>query len=134
MELNYENLVNEFSQEVDIYEMDLVGNLKGLYFGKYKTIIIDSKLSEIEKIGILLEEWGHHKTTTTNILDQRKVENSKQEQQAVDYGIENFISKESLQKAYENASFEKNDYEIAEFLNISEEFLKEVYDYYLRKI
>ncbi|WP_100066010.1 ImmA/IrrE family metallo-endopeptidase [Miniphocaeibacter massiliensis] len=130
MGLVYESLISQFSKEVHIIEKPLL-KAKGYYIDG--TIFINSKITEKEKIETLLEEWGHYKTTKGNILEQKCVCNSKQEQQAMDYAVKKFIPVKEIRKAFDRASIEKNDYEIAENLNITTYMLKEAYKYYMRK-
>lgn len=132
--LNYENLRDEFCMYVNIYQMDLSDKpFDGLYFKKFNAILLEKEMTEQQKNGLLLEEWGHYNTCTKNILDKTDPYNAKQEQWGIDYAVKNFISIDLLKEAVRNASDERTNYEIAEYMNIDVEFLGEVVKFYKRK-
>lgn len=60
-------------KEVDLGFYDECG-----YYNNNK-IIINSRMTETQKHGVLAEELGHHLKTVGDITDQSKVENRKQE-------------------------------------------------------
>lgn len=66
-----------------------------------------------------------------DILDQSKVENRKQEYRARLYGYNLKIGLTGLIRAYESGC--KNLYEMAEYLDATEEYLKEAIDCYKSK-
>jgi hypothetical protein len=77
------------------------------------------------------EELGHHYTTVGDILDQSKVENRKQEIRARAWAYNKMVGLMGIVKAYENkcSSF----HEMAEFLDVTEDFLTEALDFYRSK-
>ena len=77
----------------------------------------------IEKACVLTEELGHYYTTVGNILDMNVSENRKQERQARLWGYNRVIGLFGLIRAYE-AGCRKN-FEMAEYLDATEEYLKE---------
>lgn len=84
-----------------------------------------------EKSCILAEELGHYYTTTGNILDQSKVENRKQEHIARLWAYQKMITLDKLADARRRGC--RNRYEIAEHLEVTEEFLQEAMDSYKEK-
>lgn len=79
----------------------------------------------------MVEELGHDKTSFGNILDFSNPENKKQERQARLWGYNKLIGLDGLIKAF-NAGCQ-NRYEIAEFLEVTEEFLNECIICYTQK-
>ena len=85
----------------------------------------------IEKACVLAEELGHHYTSTGNILDLSTVENRKQERQARLWAYDCQIGLSGLISAYENDC--KSKHEIAEFLEVTVDFLEEAIECYREK-
>ena len=84
-----------------------------------------------EKSCVLAEELGHYYTSSGNILDQTKIENRKQEYRARLYGYNLKIGLTGLIRAYEAGC--RNLYEMAEYLDATEEYLIEAIDCYKSK-
>jgi Zn-dependent peptidase ImmA (M78 family) len=103
--------------------------LKGLYCDAF--IAIDKNLTEADKACVLAEELGHHATTYGNIIDQSSVMNRKQERRARVWAYYLMLQFEDIIGAYEHGC--QNRYDIAEYLNISEEFLQDAINYYKDK-
>ena len=80
---------------------------------------------------ILAEELGHYHTSSGNILDQSSVTNRKQELHARAWAYNRLIGLYGIINAYRSGC--RNGYEIAEHLNITEEFLNEALQYYRNK-
>ena len=87
--------------------------------------------TQVEKSCVLAEELGHHYTSYGNILDQSKAANRKQEYRARLYGYNLQIGLLGIIRAYEHGC--KNLHEIAEFLEVTEEYLKEAIECYRSK-
>lgn len=121
----YEKMLVELSEELIIDDSARLPNdLKGYYCNEYgeKVILLDKYIETIaEKRCMLAEELGHHYTTVGDILDQSKIENRKQENKARRMAVKKLIRVEQLIEAF-NAGV-KNRFELAEFLDITEEFL-----------
>lgn len=117
--------------DLNIVEMDLseVSGLKGLYVNG--RIAINVKMSDIEKACVLAEELGHHYTTYGNILDQSDTSNRKQELRARAWAYNKQIGLLGLIKAYEHGC--RNRFEIAEYLEVTEEVLEECLVFYRNK-
>lgn len=103
--------------------------LKGLYCDAF--IAIDKNLTEADKACVLAEELGHHATTYGNIIDQSSVMNRKQERRARVWAYYLMLQFEDIIQAYEHGC--QSRYDIAEYLNISEEFLQDAINYYKDK-
>lgn len=79
----------------------------------------------------MVEELGHHYTSTGNILDMSVVQNRKQERQARIWAYNKQIGLRGLINAYEHGC--RNRYEIADYLEVTEEFLEESIKCYREK-
>ena len=84
-----------------------------------------------EKACILAEELGHHHTTVGNILDMESASNRKQERQARLWAYNKQIGLRGLISAYEHGC--QNKYEIAEYLEVTDEFLTDCIECYRQK-
>lgn len=87
--------------------------------------------TQTEKLCVLAEELGHHYTSTGNILNQNNVANRKQEFRARVYGYNLLIGLRGIIQAYEAGC--RNLYEMAEYLEVTEEYLKEALECYRKK-
>ena len=124
----YDELLSEADQEgLIVREKDLID-----YDGRIKNnrVAIRRDMTTVKKACILAEELGHHYTTVGNILDQSDVSNRKQEAKARLWSYEKMIGFDGLIRAFEAGC--RNRYEIAEFLDVTEEFLQEAVDRWTR--
>ena len=87
--------------------------------------------TQAEKSCVLAEELGHHYTSSGDILDQDNIMKQKQEYRARLYGYNLKIGLTGLIRAYEAGC--RNVYEMAEFLDATEEYLKEAIRCYRSK-
>ncbi|MEQ6353979.1 ImmA/IrrE family metallo-endopeptidase [Lysinibacillus sp. M3] len=127
---SYDTLLEECDDlEIEVYEMNNMKS-KGLY-GDNVIWINKSLPSVIEKCCVLAEEIGHHHTTTGDILDLSSVENRKQELKARAWAYERLIPFSKIILAH-NLHI-TNRYELADFLNVTEEFLDAALVWYKRK-
>ena len=85
----------------------------------------------IQKADVLVEELGHHYTTVGNIQDQSKAENRKQERQARLWGYNRLIGLTGIIRAYKAGCQSRHD--IAEYLDVTDEYLQECIDCYREK-
>lgn len=124
--MTYEELMVESEKHnLIIREKDLPGYKGRIYKNR---VAIRRNIPTTEKACVLAEELGHYYTTTGDILDQSKVENRKQEFRARLYAYNKMIGLIGIIRAYEHGC--RNFYEIAEYLEVTEEFLKEaLYSY-----
>lgn len=84
-----------------------------------------------EKKCVLAEELGHYHLTVGNILNQSNVKNKKQELRAREWGYDRLVGLEGIINAFNARCTTLCD--MAEFLDITEEFLLESLNYYKRK-
>jgi len=103
------------------------------YSGFYKdgVILIDKNLSERRKAEVLYEELAHHKLTYGNILDQSKFNNRKFENYARRYGYEAALPLRIIVEAHNYGV--SNLYELAEYVQLSEEYIAEILKHYKNK-
>ena len=128
--LNYEEMLIESDNEnLIIKEKPLLssdGRIKG-----NKIAIRHTIKTQTEKSCVLAEELGHYYTTSGNILDQTDVSNRKQEYRARLYGYNLKIGLTGLIRGYEEGC--QNLYEMAECLDVTEEYLQAAIDCYHAK-
>ncbi len=127
-----ENLEQEAHDgNVKIYDYYLgEDNLKGIYLNGNIAINTCVK-SSVEKACVLAEELGHHYTSVGNIVNMNSVSNRKQERQARLHGYNRLIGLMGIIHAF-NAGCQ-NKYEIADFLDVTEEYLEECISCYRDK-
>lgn len=127
---NYEALLEEACDEgLTVKEKPLQssdGRIKGNRIAIRKDINTTT-----EKACVLAEELGHHYTTVGNIIDLSDIQNRKQERQARLNGYNRMIGLCGLIRAYEAGC--SNRFEIAEYLEVTEEYLQECIDCYRDK-
>lgn len=127
--MKYNALLNEANAEaISIKERPFKtydGRLKG------KDIYLRKDMNTTEKSCVLAEELGHYYTTVGNILDMNVPENRKQERQARLWGYNRVIGLFGLIRAYEHGC--KDKYEIADYLDVTEEYLEECINCYRDK-
>ena len=87
--------------------------------------------TQTEKACVLAEELGHHCTSSGNIMDQNIVFNRQQELRARMYGYNLNVGLMGIVKAFETGC--RNLYEMAEFLGVTEEYLKDAIECYRKK-
>ena len=124
--MNYEALLAEAENEgLTAKEKPLKynnGRIKG------KRIAIRKNMLTAEKTCVLAEELGHYYTTAGNILDQSKIENRKQEFRARTWAYDKLIGLIGIVNAYKHGC--QNLYEMAEYLDVTEEFLRKALQRY----
>ncbi|WP_309121005.1 ImmA/IrrE family metallo-endopeptidase [Paenibacillus sp.] len=127
----YERLLKDAEEgQVDVYEKNIKGNIKGLYSNNI--IWINRNITTAaEKTCILAEELGHHHTTVGDILDQTKVTNRKQERRARSWAYDKLVPLSAIIEAHKAGV--KSRHEFAERLQITEEFLAAAIEWYQEK-
>jgi hypothetical protein len=127
----YERLQSEAAAlNINVEEQLMKGRIKGLY-GK-NVIWINKKIeSKIEKACILAEELGHHHLTVGDILDQSKIANVKQEKLARKWAYMKLASPGLIISAYKSGC--RTRFDIADYLNITEDFLEDAIKHYRSK-
>jgi len=129
--LSYENLLMRAGQhEVYTYEKIMPHKIKGLY--KDNFICINKLIpTSIEKACILAEELGHYHTSSGNILDQSTLINRKQELQARQWAYHCMLPLDKIVQAFKDRV--SGRYELAEYLEVTEEFLQAAINRYTEK-
>lgn len=128
--MSYEELLIE-AQELGLIvkEKPLKAN-KGRILGN-KIAIKNDISKQAEKKCILAEEIGHFKTNAGNILDQSQVVNRKQEKLARNWAYEKLVSFDKLIEAFNKGV--RSKYELACYLEVTEEFLHDAIIFYGEK-
>lgn len=128
----YEELLEEARQE-NIYIVEKAkfkSNSKGLIHND--VIGLSDKIeTNIERSCILAEELGHYHMNNGDILNSRDLNNAKQEHLGRMYAYNRMIGLMGIVRAFKAGC--KNQYEIAEYLNVTEEFLAEAISAYRSK-
>ena len=128
--MNYEALLDEAHQEGLIVKEKPLKYNNGSIKGNRIAIRKDIETTT-EKACILAEELGHHHTSVGNILDMNDVRNRKQERQARFWSYNKLIGLRGVVDAYEAGC--QNSYEIAEYLEVTEDYLADCIDCYRDK-
>lgn len=128
----YEELLDTAERDgVDIIHHNFNSNrIKGLYCDG--TIALNENIElTSERSCILAEELGHHETAVGNILNQSSARNRKQELRGRIIAYNRLIGLRGIVSAYKAGC--KTSYEVAEHLEVTEEFLQEALECYRSK-
>ncbi|MDP4177958.1 MAG: ImmA/IrrE family metallo-endopeptidase [Bacillota bacterium] len=127
----YEELLIESEKSgIKIKEKSLKYGFKGLY--KNAKVIINSNIkTNNEKSCVLAEELGHHFKTVGNIVDQSNQSNKKQEKIARNWAYEKLVGIVQIINAFKDGI--NTRYEMAEYLNVTEDFLEDAIQHYREK-
>ena len=127
--LNYEDLLIEYdTEDIVIKEKQLQSSNGRIYNNR---IAIRHDMNTVDKTCTLAEELGHYYTTTGDILNQENVSNRKQEHRARMWAYEKLLPLQFFIFAFKHGCHSTHD--TAEFLEVSEEFLKECINAYHSK-
>lgn len=107
------------------YLLANTGRIKG------NRIAIHQDMTQVEKSCILAEELGHHYTTAGNIMDQADDGNRKQELRARLWAYNAKIGLQGIIDAYK--ARRTSPEEMAEFLDVTPEFLQDALECYRSK-
>ncbi|EKZ3954919.1 ImmA/IrrE family metallo-endopeptidase [Listeria monocytogenes] len=102
---------------------------KGLYYNS--RIFVNPQQNDVEMRCTLAEEIGHHKLSVGNIVNQNTVNDRKQEKLARNWGYESLVPLRKIIDSYYEGYTEY--YEVADFLEVTEDFLKHSIEYYKNK-
>lgn len=127
--MNYEDLLKEADSENLIVKEKPLKYSNGRIWGN--RIAIRNDMVTVKKKCALAEELGHHYTSSGNILDQAVTSNRKQEYRAKFWSFKRLVCLFDIIRAYKHGC--QNLYEMADFLEVSEEFLKEALNVYRAK-
>lgn len=129
----YEELLDIANKEnIAVFEnYDFSGtHFKGLYCDG--SIALSKDIDTLsEKNCILQEELGHHYTTSGNILDLSDAGNRKQERRARLWAYRRAFDLVDLISAYKHGC--RNRFEIAEYLEVTEQFFEDAINTYREK-
>ncbi|MGG1673288.1 ImmA/IrrE family metallo-endopeptidase [Paenibacillus sp. NRS-1783] len=114
---------------LQVVEKDFKSEAKGLIKGN--KIGIRKEMLSVEKGCALAEEVAHYLTTVGNILDQSDVRNRKQELRARQWAYHCMIPMDQIVVAHKARV--SGRYALAEFLEVTEEFLQNAIDRYTSK-
>ena len=128
--MTYEQLLTTADQNGLLVKEKTLVQHDGLLRGKRIAIRKDIE-TQAQKSCVLAEELGHHYTTSGDILDQKDIMNRKQEYRARLYGYNLKIGLTGLIRAYEEGC--QNLYEMAECLDVTEEYLRNALQCYRSK-
>lgn len=128
--MTYEVLLNAADQAGLTVKEKPLSESDGLIKGNRIAIRQDIP-TETEKSCVLAEELGHYFTSAGNILDQTDIVNRKQEYRARLYGYNLQIGLRGIISAHTAGC--RNLYEMADYLDVTEEYLKEALDCYRSK-
>lgn len=127
--MNYEYLLKEYADEdLIIKEKPLQSSNGRIYNNR---IAIRHDMSTVDKTCTLAEELGHYYTTTGDILDQENISNRKQEHRARMWAYDKLLPLQLFILAFKHGCH--GIHETAEFLEVSEEFLRECVNAYYNK-
>lgn len=127
---SYEILLSEASENGLVVKEKPLKYNNGRIKGSRVAIRQDLSTS-VEKACVLAEELGHHYTSYGNILNQSDTSNRKQELRARAWAYNKQIGLLGLIRAYEHGC--RNRFEIAEYLEVTEEVLEECLSFYQNK-
>lgn len=128
--MTYEALLNEAdSHQLTVKEKPLKQH-DGLIIGN-KIAIRKNIETTAEKSCVLAEELGHHYTTYGDILNQSSVSNQKQELRARMWAYNKQIGLLGIIKSYEHGCQSKH--EMANYLDVTEDFLCDALERYRQK-
>lgn len=126
-----EELLDEAdSHNVEVYEKPMSANIEGLY-GDNIIWLNQGLPTYTDKICVLAEEIGHHYTSYGDILNQKKIQHIKQEKRARNWAYEKLIPLQSFVEASKEGI--TNRYELAKFLEVTEDFLDQTIAHYKEK-
>ncbi|WP_418714988.1 ImmA/IrrE family metallo-endopeptidase [Blautia hydrogenotrophica] len=128
--MNYEALLDEAHQEGLVVKEKPLRYNNGRIKGKRIAIRKDIE-TNTEKTCVLAEELGHYYTTTGDILDQSDTMNRKQEYRARLWGYNRLIGLMGIINAYIHGC--QTLYEMAAYLDVTEEYLREAIFCYRNK-
>lgn len=128
--MTYEVLLNTADQAGLTVKEKPLSESDGLIKGKRIAIRKDIP-TQTEKACVLAEELGHYYTSSGDITNQSIVSNRKQELRARMYGYNLNVGLMGIAKAFESGC--QNLYEMADFLDVTEEYLKEAIESYRKK-
>ncbi|WP_411162380.1 ImmA/IrrE family metallo-endopeptidase [Latilactobacillus sp. VITA-14] len=121
-----DSLIAESSTEFDIKpRTDMPAGIDGLCIGK--TIVINANRTRVEQAQTLAEEISHQEISVGDILNPNDIESAKQETIARRRSFNRLVPLDKLVAAYWQSTTE---FELAEHLDVTVEYLFDVLAYY----
>lgn len=127
--LNYEDLLIEYDTEDIVIKEKPLQSSNGRIFNN--RIAIRHGMAAVDKTCTLAEELGHYYTSSGDILDQENVSNRKQEHRARMWAYDKLLPLQFFILAFKHGCH--SSHEVAEFLEVSQEFLEECIRAYYSK-
>lgn len=128
--MNYEELLNKAEADGLIVKEKPISGSDGRMYGNRIAIRYNIQTTK-EKSCVLAEEIGHYKTTHGDITRINSVSDMKQEYRARIYGYNLKIGLIGIIKCYEYGC--RTLHEMAEYLDVTEEYLSEAISAYRKK-
>ena len=127
--MNYETLLNTAdTEELLVKEKPLKYNIGRIYGNR---VAIRKDMPTVQKACALAEELGHYYTSYGDIIELHSIENQKQELRARLWAYNKMIGLQGIIAAYKHGCTLLHD--MAEFLEVTEEFLAEALERYRSK-
>ena len=115
---------------IEVFEFELPERIKGLYYNN--SIALNKRLeTNKERKCVLAEELGHYFTSAGDILNLKIQSNRKQEIKARNWAIQKLVPFDELVLAFQEGY--TNVYELSEYFDVTEDFMKESILFYQRK-
>jgi Domain of unknown function (DUF955). len=124
-----ELLMSQFSHLKYIYDNNMPPKLKG--FCNDDVIHLNPNQETDELAGTIGEEIGHYLTGVGDIIDQKTVEEKRQEKKARDVGVQLVVTLEDIIDCYKQGLVER--WECAEYLGITLKTLNHAISVYAQK-
>ena len=103
--------------------------IKGIYYEK--SIVINKRLECNKEKKCIAEELGHYFTTIGDILNLEIKSNKKQGNKSKNWAFKKLVPFDELVSAFQSGYV--NVYELAEYFDVTEDFMKESILFYQRK-
>ncbi len=120
---------------INIKTVKLPKKVNGIYYadGVHKPLIAINEAikTQAEQACVFAEELGHYHTSCGNLLTNDNINKTiiaKQEYIAKKWAVQRLVSLRNIIKAYKAGA--RNFYEMAEYLDVTEEFLREAFRKY----
>ncbi|MBC1419407.1 toxin [Listeria fleischmannii] len=126
-----ETMVDNISKSVPILECDLYKNtgMDGLYVDG--NILIEKKLYVKDKKVVLMEEYHHATYTQGNVLDEKSIDNKKQENFVRRKNFEMLFTSSMIIEGYKMGF--NTFHEVADYYELPESFIREAIEHYQNK-
>jgi hypothetical protein len=132
MAVTFDELIEQFNNVVTVIECDLYENTGdyGMFAMRHDLpfIFIERNQPEIDKKMMLVEEFKHMMTSYGVILKQNSTDQIKQENKARGLTYKQLVTMDQLFECYIAGT--ESEYEIAEELDVPQEFLHNAIEYF----